>query len=179
MKLLNFVDSVGAGRPLDPPRMDRVTQMSREPDARVAIDKLNQCVAIEIVCVLRYTYHAAVAAGLGRESSRTGFQAHAAQEMQHVDWLSERIIQLGGQPNLMPVGPAARSALQLIEGDRLIEMMRENLVAERVSAAIYRDLVTYFSGRDHTSQLLMERILAQEEEHARDMRDLLRLQECP
>ena len=142
-------------------------------DVKVAIEMLNAAVSTEIVCILRYKYHAAVATGLASESVKAEFQAHVVEETQHLDWLTERINQLGGNPNLSPIGLSERSATEFVQGDNLVDMIRENLVAERIGVEVYRDMVRYFATRDPTTRLLLERILAQEEEHANDMRDLL------
>jgi bacterioferritin len=138
-----------------------------------AIRLLNDAIATEIVCVLRYRYHAAVAAGISSDSVKAEFEEHARDEDQHMRWLAERVNQLGGKPNLSPEGLATRSATQYVEGADLVGMIRENLVAERIVIEIYRDLIRYFADKDPTTRILFERILAQEEDHANDMHDLL------
>ena len=138
-----------------------------------AIALLNHAVATEIVCVLRYKYHAVVAAGLASESVKEEFAQHAREEEEHLDMLCERINQLGGKPQMSPEGLLSRAASQYVEGENLVDMIKENLVAERVAIETYRDMVRYFSENDPTTRVMLERILAQEEEHANDMHDLL------
>ena len=132
---------------------------------------LNQAVATEIVCILRYKFHAVCAAGLASEAVKEEFAQHAKEEEQHLDLLTERINQLGG--NLNPEGLASRAASEYVEGDNLVDMIKEDLVAERVAIETYRDMVRYFGDNDPTTRVILERILAQEEEHANDMHDLL------
>jgi bacterioferritin len=138
-----------------------------------AIELLNHAVATEIVCVLRYKYHAVVATGISSEAVKAEFAEHAEEEQQHLDWLTERINQLGGKPNMNPEGLLSRAASQYVEGDNLIDMIKENLVAERIAIETYRDMVRYFAEKDPTTRVMLEKILAQEEEHANDMHDLL------
>jgi bacterioferritin len=142
-------------------------------DVETTIRLLNEAVATEIVCVLRYKYHAVVAQGLDSEAVKSEFAMHAREEEEHLDWLCERINQLGGKPNLSPEGLTGRAASQYVEGENLVDMIKENLVAERIAIETYRDLVRYFSVRDPTTRALVERILAKEEEHANEMHDLL------
>jgi bacterioferritin len=134
---------------------------------------LNHAVATEIVCILRYKFHAVCATGIASQAVKEEFTQHAKEEEQHLDLLTERINQLGGRPNLNPDGVMARAASEYVEGENLIEMIKENLVAERVAIETYRDMVRYFADKDPTTRVLMEQILAQEEEHANDMHDLL------
>jgi bacterioferritin len=138
-----------------------------------AVALLNHAVATEIVCVLRYKYHSVVAAGISSEAVRAEFAQHAKEEEAHLDWLSERINQLGGKPNLNPEGLLSRASSQYVEGETLVDMIKENLVAERIAIETYREMVRYFADQDPTTRVLLERILAQEEEHANDMHDLL------
>jgi bacterioferritin len=142
-------------------------------DVETSIRLLNSVVATEIVCVLRYRYHAIVATGIASESVKAEFEEHAREEEQHLLWVAERISQLGGNPDMNPDGLSARSASQYVEGNNLIEMIKENLIAERIAVETYRDISRYFGDRDPSTRLLMERILAQEEEHANEMHDLL------
>src|SRR5437016_5236460 len=129
-----------------------------------AVALLNHAVATEIVCILRYKFHAVCATGLASE---------AKEEEEHLDLLAERINQLGGKPNLNPDGVGSRAASEYAEGENLVDMIKEDLVAERVAIETYREMVRYFGDRDPTTRVLLERILAQEEEHANDMHDLL------
>jgi bacterioferritin len=134
---------------------------------------LNHAVATEIVCVLRYKYHAVVATGISSEAVKAEFAQHAKEEEEHLDLLTERINQLGGKPNMNPNGLLSRAASQYVEGENLVDMIKENLIAERVAIETYRDMVRHFADKDPTTRTLLERILAQEEEHANDMHDLL------
>jgi bacterioferritin len=146
---------------------------SYEGDLARTIDILNGVLATEIVCVLRYSYHAIMATGIASESVRAEFEEHARDEEEHASWVAERISQLGGKPNLNPEGLASRSASQYVEGASLVEMIREDLVAERIAIEHYQEVVRYFANHDPTSRRLLEKILAKEEEHANDMHDLL------
>ena len=134
---------------------------------------LNHAVATEVVCILRYKFHAVCAAGLASEAVKEEFAQHAKEEEQHLDLLTERINQLGGKPNLNPEGLASRAASEYVEGDNLVDMIKEDLVAERIAIETYRDMVRHFGDNDPTTRVILERILAQEEEHANDMHDLL------
>src|SRR5213596_320600 len=138
-----------------------------------AVALLNHAVATEIVCILRYKFHAVCAAGLASEAVKEEFAQHAKEEEQHLDLLTERINQLGGKPNLNPEGVASRAASEYVEGNNLIEMIKEDLIAERVAIVTYREMVRHFADNDPTTRVILERILAQEEEHANDMHDLL------
>jgi bacterioferritin len=138
-----------------------------------AITLLNHAVATEIVCVLRYKFHAVAATGLASEAVKQEFAQHAKEEEQHLDLLCERINQLGGKPNLNPEGLLSRAASEYVEGENLVDMIKENLVAERVAIQSYREMVRYFGDKDPTTRVMLEGILAQEEEHANDMHDLL------
>lgn len=142
-------------------------------DLDTAIKVLNEAVATELVCTLRYKFHAAMATGLASESVKAEFAAHAQEEQEHMDWLVERINQLGGRPNLNPDGLASRSAAEYVEGETLVDMIKEDLVAERIAIEAYREMIRFFGDKDPTSRILIERILAKEEEHATDMQDLL------
>jgi bacterioferritin len=142
-------------------------------DTKDAIELLNHAVATEIVCVLRYKFHAVCATGLSSESVKNEFEQHAKEEEEHLDLLTERINQLGGKPNMHPEGLLSRAASEYVEGENLVDMIKEDLVAERIAVETYRDMVRYFGENDPTTRILLERILAQEEEHANDMHDLL------
>ncbi len=138
-----------------------------------AIDILQAVLATEIVCVLRYTMNAITASGISSNSVKEEFLEHAKEEQEHVMAVAERINQLGGKPNFNPDGLAMRSATQYVEGENLIEMIKENLIAERIACEHYRELVHFFTDRDPTTRRMIEWILAKEEEHANDMHDLL------
>src|SRR5215470_8032835 len=138
-----------------------------------SINLLNHAVATEIICILRYKYHAVCVTGLASEAVKEEFAQHAKEEEEHLDLLAERINQLGGKPNLNPDGVGSRAASEYVEGENLVDMIKEDLVAERVAIETYREMVRYFGDKDPTTRVLLERILAQEEEHANDMHDLL------
>jgi bacterioferritin len=142
-------------------------------DVQTTIRLLNDAVASEIICILRYRYHATVATGIASESVKAEFAQHAREEEQHLLWIAERINQLGGKPNMNPDEVSRRSPTQYVEGQSLVDMIKENLVAERIAVETYRDMIRYFSEKDPTTRVLMEKVLAQEEEHANDMHDLL------
>jgi bacterioferritin len=138
-----------------------------------AVELLNDALATEIVCVLRYRFHAVSAVGINSESVREEFATHADEEQEHADLLAERIDQLGGKPNYSPVGLAERSATEYVEGETLVDMIREDLVAERIAIETYREMIKHFAQHDPTTRRMLEIILAKEEEHAQDMHDLL------
>jgi bacterioferritin len=142
-------------------------------DVKQTIDILQAVLATEIVCVLRYTMNAIAATGISSESVKAEFDQHAKEEQGHMRMVAERINQLGGSPNFNPEGLATRSVSQYIEGGNLVEMIKENLVAERIACEHYRELIRYFADNDSTTRVMMEGILANEEEHANDMHDLL------
>ncbi len=142
-------------------------------DLNRTIEILQSVLATEIVCVLRYTMHAVAAQGISSEAVKKEFAQHAKEEQQHMVMVAERINQLGGKPNFDPDGLASRSASEYSEGGNLVEMIRENLVAERIAVDHYRELIRYFADKDPGTRLMIERILAVEEEHANDMHDLL------
>lgn len=142
-------------------------------DVKQAIEILQTVLATEIVCVLRYTMNAVAATGLSSESVKNEFDEHAKEEQDHMRRVAERINQLGGTPNFNPEGLSTRSASQYSETSDLVEMIRENLVAERIACEHYRELIRFFGDRDPTTRVMMESILTNEEEHANDMLDLL------
>lgn len=142
-------------------------------DVSRTIDILQTVLATEIVCVLRYTMNAIVASGLSSDAIKTEFEEHAGDEQEHARRVAERINQLGGKPDFNPEGLASRSASQYVEGADLVEMIKENLVAERIACEHYRELIRYFADDDPTTRTMMESLLAKEEEHANDMHDLL------
>jgi bacterioferritin len=142
-------------------------------NVKQTIDILQAVLATEIVCVLRYTMNAIAATGISSESVKAEFDQHAKEEQGHMRQVAERINQLGGSPNFSPEGLATRSASQYVEGANLVEMIKENLVAERIACEHYRELIRYFADKDPTTRVMMEGILTNEEEHANDMHDLL------
>ncbi len=142
-------------------------------DVTQTIEILQTVLATEIVCVLRYTMHAVAAEGISSESVKEEFLEHADEEREHMMAVAERINQLGGKPNFNPEGLATRSASQYAEGDNLVGMIKENLIAERIAVEHYQELVRFFADRDITTRTMIEGILAVEEEHASEMHDLL------
>ena len=142
-------------------------------DVKQTIDILQSVLATEIVCVLRYTMNAIAATGISSDSVKEEFEQHAKEEQGHMREVAERINQLGGTPNFNPEGLLSRSASQYVEGANLVEMIKENLVAERIACEHYRELIRYFADKDPTTRVMMEGILTNEEEHANDMHDLL------
>ncbi|HWC62854.1 MAG TPA: ferritin-like domain-containing protein [Rhizomicrobium sp.] len=142
-------------------------------DAEKTIEILQSVLATEIVCVLRYTMHAVTATGISSEGVRDEFAQHAKEEQDHMMMVAERINQLGGKPNFNPDGLASRSASQYAEGANLVDMIKENLVAERIAVDHYRELVRYFGDNDPATRNMLVNILKVEEEHANDMHDLL------
>jgi bacterioferritin len=142
-------------------------------DVGKTIEILQSVLATEIVCVLRYTMHSIAATGIASESVKEEFAEHAKEEQEHMMAVAERINQLGGKPNFNPDGLSKRSASQYIEGANLVEMIKENLVAERIAVDHYRELIRYFGEKDPGTRIVLERILVVEEEHANDMHDLL------
>lgn len=142
-------------------------------DRETVIKVLNEALATEIVCVLRYKHHYFMAGGLNAEPVAQEFLEHANEEQQHADQIAQRITQLGGKPNLSPEGLLTRSHSEYVEGESLREMIEENLVAERIAIDSYREIIQYLGDKDPTTRRLMEDILAVEEEHADDMAGLL------
>ena len=142
-------------------------------DRETVLKLLNEALATEIICVLRYKRHYFMAKGIHAESVAAEFTEHAADEQQHADQIAERITQLGGAPNFSPEGLASRSHAEYVEGDSLEDMIKEDLVAERIAIDSYREMVEYLGGNDITTRRLMEEILAKEEEHADDLANLL------
>jgi bacterioferritin len=142
-------------------------------DRESVIRILNEALATEIVCVLRYKRHYYMAAGIHAQAVAQEFLEHANEEQGHADQIAERIVQLGGEPNFSPDGLASRSHSEYVEGTTLIEMLKEDLVAERIAIESYGEIVRYLGNDDPTTRRLMESILAVEEEHADDLKTLL------
>jgi bacterioferritin len=142
-------------------------------DRKEVIRLLNEALATELVCVLRYKRHYFMAKGINSDSVKTEFQAHAIEEMTHADRLAKRITELGGEPNFSPYGLSERSHAEYVEGDTINSMITENLVAERIAIESYREMVIYLAEHDPTTQRMLKEILAVEEEHAEDLASLL------
>ena len=142
-------------------------------DRATVIKLLNEALATEIVCVLRYKYHYYMASGIDSQAVKAEFLEHANEEQQHADMIAERITQLDGAPNYDPEGLSSRSHSEYKEGRTLADMIREDLVAERVAIESYSEIIRFLGNDDPTSRRLMEQILATEEQHADDMKTLL------
>jgi bacterioferritin len=134
---------------------------------------LNEALATEIVCNLRYRRHYFMAMGIHAQPVAAEFLQHATEELQHADQIAARITQLGGEPNFDPDGLLTRSHAEYVEGESLVDMIREDLVAERIAIDSYGEMVRYLGNNDPTTRRMLEGILAVEEEHADDMADLL------
>lgn len=142
-------------------------------DRETVIKLLNEALATEIVCVLRYRRHYFMATGIHAEGVAAEFLQHANEEQGHADLIAQRIVQLGGAPNFSPEGLLTRSHAEYVEGDTLNDMIREDLVAERVAIDSYREMIAYTANDDPTTRRMLEGILAMEEEHADDLVSLL------
>ena len=134
---------------------------------------LNEALATEIVCVLRYKRHFYMASGIHAQSVAAEFQQHAVEEQAHADQIAARIVQLGGEPNFSPQGLADRSHSEYVPGTDLIDMIKEDLVAERVAIDSYSEMIRFIGDTDPTTRRMLEGILAMEEEHADDLRNLI------
>jgi bacterioferritin len=177
-----------AAKPSETPFLSDVTELRRRArehiergavtsnyraDRETVLRLLNEALATELVCVLRYKRHYFVAQGLHGKAVASEFLEHANEEQAHADLICERITQLQGEPNLDPAGMLTRSHSEYREGRSLIDMIREDLVAERVAIESYGEMIAYIGDKDPTTRRVLEQILAKEEEHAQDMADLL------
>jgi bacterioferritin len=149
-----------------------VTQ-SYKGDVKKAIEILNEALATEIVCVLRYMHHYFMATGVHGKGVSDEFKEHADAERHHADLLAERIQQLGGKPDFNPKNLLERSVSQYVEGETLGDMIREDLIAERIVIEVYQEMIRYFGNDDPTTRVILEELLHDEEEHADDLADLL------
>jgi bacterioferritin len=139
----------------------------------IAVKILNEALATEIVCVLRYRRHYFMANGIHAESVAAEFLQHSNEEQAHADQIAARIVQLNGAPDFNPAGLLTKSHAEYAEGDTLVDMIKEDLVAERIAIDSYREMIQYFGNDDPTSRRMLEGILAMEEEHADDLVSLL------
>jgi bacterioferritin len=144
-----------------------------QADRETVLKLLNEALATEIVCVLRYKRHYFMASGINAQSVAQEFLQHATEEQGHADEISARIVQLGGAPNLSPDGMLTRSHSEYVEGETLVDMIKEDLVAERIAIDSYREMINYVAEKDSTTRRMLEGILAVEEEHADDLVSLL------
>lgn len=144
-----------------------------DADRETVLKLLNEALATELICVLRYKRHYFMADGIHAASVAQEFLEHANEEQTHADQIAARIVQLGGAPNFSPEGLASRSHAEYVEGTDLIDMIKEDLVAERIAIDSYREMVQYCGNDDPTTRRMLESILAMEEEHADDLVSLL------
>jgi bacterioferritin len=142
-------------------------------DRDTVIRLLNEALATELVCVLRYKRHYFMAKGIHSDPVKAEFLAHANEELIHADRLAKRIVELGGEPNFSPDGLSERSHAEYVKGDTLKSMIKENLIAERIAVESYREMVVYLADNDPTTQRMLKEILTVEEEHADDLASLL------
>jgi len=142
-------------------------------DRDKVVAMLNEALATELVCVLRYKQHYFVARGIQAEPTAQEFLEHAAEEQQHADLIAQRITQLGGEPDFNPAGLSQRSSSEYVEGHTLVQMIEDNLVAERIAIETYHEAIRFVQESDPTTRRLLEEILAKEEEHATELADLL------
>jgi bacterioferritin len=142
-----------------------------DPDQVISI--LNEALATEIVCVLRYRFHYFMATGIHSAAVAEEFLEHANEEQEHADRIARRIKQLGGKPEMNPAVIIQNSHSEFKEGNSLADMIREDLIAERIAIETYREIIKFFGDQDTTSRVLMEEVLAKEEEHADELTDLL------
>jgi bacterioferritin len=148
-------------------------------DRETVLRHLNAALATEIVCVLRYRRHHFMAKGIHSKGIADEFLAHSNEEQGHADLIAERIVQLGGEPDFSPDGLAGRSHAEYVEGATLIDMVREDLVAERIAIDSYRGVIQYLGDKDPTTRRMLESILAVEEQHADELADLLQQADRP
>jgi len=144
-----------------------------QADRETVIKICNEALATEIVCVLRYKRHYFMASGISADSVAAEFLEHAGEEQAHADRIAERIVQLGGEPNLSPDGLSSRSHSEYVEGKELTDMIKEDLIAERIAIDSYKEIIDYLGDKDPTTRRMFEEILAVEEEHADDLVSLL------
>jgi bacterioferritin len=142
-------------------------------DRAVVVKLLNEALATEIICVLRYKRHYFMAAGINAQAVADEFLQHANEEQQHADQIAQRIVQLGGEPDFSPDGLSSRAHAEYMPGEDLLDMIKEDLVAERIAIDSYRDMINYLANDDPTTRRMLEEILAMEEEHADDLVSLL------
>jgi bacterioferritin len=145
-------------------------------DRERVIEVCNEALATELVCVLRYKRHYYMATGLASSAAAAEFLQHATEELGHADQIAARITQLQGEPNFNPDGITSRSHAEYVEGDTLMEMIREDLVAERIAIASYQEIVRWLGDKDPTTRVMFEGILAVEEQHAEDLLNLMTMQ---
>lgn len=146
---------------------------SHRVDREIVLRLLNEALATELVCVLRYKRHYSMAVGIQAQAVAAEFLEHARDEEDHADLIAERIVQLGGEPDFNPESLPSRSHSEYVEGDDLVDMIREDLLAERIAVDSYREMIEFLGADDPTTRRRLEDILAVEEEHAEDLRMLI------
>jgi bacterioferritin len=146
---------------------------SYQGDLNIAIQIMNEALATEIVCTLRYKNHFYMAQGIHSKAVADEFHEHWMEEEEHADWIAQRIRELGGVPDFNPSTLLTRSHAEYQEGETLVDQIKEDLIAERIAIESYREIIRYFDVHDPTSRRLFEKILAKEEEHADDLQSLL------
>lgn len=144
-----------------------------QADRATVIKLLNEALATELVCILRYKRHFFMASGINADAVAQEFLQHANEEQQHADQIAARIVQLKGEPNFNPEGLLTRSHAEYVEGETLVDMIKEDLVAERIAIDSYGEMIRYIGDKDPTTRRMLEGILAVEEEHADDLASLL------
>jgi bacterioferritin len=142
-------------------------------DRKTVLKLLNEALATELVCVLRYRRHFFMAKGIDSKSVATEFLEHANEELAHADLIAARIVQLGGEPDFSPDSLTGRSHAEYVAADTLVNMIKEDLIAERIAIDSYREMIQYLGDQDPTTKRMLESILAVEEQHAEEMSDLL------
>ncbi len=152
---------------------DGAVTESYRADRKTVVRVLNDALATELVCVLRYKRHHYMASGIHAQAVAEEFLEHAREEQEHADKIAERITQLDGEPDFNPATLVSRSHSQYVEGTSLVDMIQEDLVAERIAIESYNEIIRYLGDKDPTSRRVMEEILAKEEEHAEDMKTLI------
>jgi bacterioferritin len=170
----SFLDTIEAIRKRARAHIEKgaVTEGYQAP-VETVLRLLNEALATEIVCVLRYKRHYYMASGIHAQAVATEFLEHATQEQEHADMIAARIVQLGGEPNYDPDGLSDRSHSEYVAGSSLVDMIREDLVAERVAIDSYSQMIRFLADRDPSTRVMLEKILAAEEEHAEDLANLL------
>lgn len=153
--------------------VDGAVTKSYQLDREQVISIMNEALATEIVCTLRYKFHYFMATGIHSRAIKEEFLEHANEEQEHADRIAERIKQLGGKPEMNPASVTGTSHSEFKEGASLADMIREDLIAERIAIETYREIIKYFGEQDPTSRIMFEEILAKEEEHADELTDML------
>lgn len=144
-----------------------------QADRPTVIKLLNEALATELICILRYKRHYFMAGGINADGVAQEFLQHANEEQQHADQIAARIVQLKGEPNFSPEGLSNRSHAEYVEGEDLVSMIKEDLIAERIAIDSYGEMIRYLGDKDVTTRRMLEGILAMEEEHADDLSSLL------